>query len=173
MRRSFCQRTSKVPYGTSNLRRLKRYDKINTAPYAKRTARRVAGTPAPQSDRVGRASRTSQAGACRHLEYLYLAVARTKAGRRFRQALGGNRSTPHVNLLPEPIAMFHRIHTHTELRQQIHDDLRIQHPEWVEPNGESSMCLMEELDTLTRLSTNQLSSSWSQCTSHAGDFKEP
>jgi len=27
-----------------------------------------------------------------------------------------------------------------ELRQQIHDDLRIQHPEWVEPNGESSKC---------------------------------
>ena len=23
----------------------------------------------------------------------------------------------------------------TELQQQIHDDLRIQHPEWVEPNG--------------------------------------
>jgi hypothetical protein len=27
-----------------------------------------------------------------------------------------------------------------ELRQQIHDDLRIQHPEWVEPNGESAKC---------------------------------
>ena len=40
----------------------------------------------------------------------------------------------------------------TELRQQIHDELRIQHPELVEPNGESSMYLMEELDTLTRLS---------------------
>jgi hypothetical protein len=30
--------------------------------------------------------------------------------------------------------------TYTELRQQIHDDLRIQHPEWVELNGESPMC---------------------------------
>ena len=50
----------------------------------------------------------------------------------------------------KPIAMSHQIHTYTELRQQIHDDLRIQHPEWVEPNGESSMCLMEVLDTLTR-----------------------
>ncbi len=28
----------------------------------------------------------------------------------------------------------------TDLRQQIHDDLRIQHPEWVLPNGESPMC---------------------------------
>ena len=26
------------------------------------------------------------------------------------------------------------------LRQQIHDDLRKQHPEWVLPNGESPMC---------------------------------
>jgi len=36
--------------------------------------------------------------------------------------------------------MFHQIHTYTELQQQIHDDLRIQHPEWVQPNGESPMC---------------------------------
>ena len=27
-----------------------------------------------------------------------------------------------------------------DLRQQIHDDLRTQHPEWVLPNGESPMC---------------------------------
>ncbi|HVD96525.1 MAG TPA: hypothetical protein VNE84_10370 [Candidatus Limnocylindria bacterium] len=39
-----------------------------------------------------------------------------------------------------------QIHTCPELRQQIHDKLRIQHPEWVEPNGESSMRLMELLD---------------------------
>ncbi len=56
------------------------------------------------------------------------------------------------------MAMSHQIHTYTELRQQIHDDLRIQHPEWVEPNGESPMCdsyesrLTELLDTLTRKS---------------------
>ena len=43
-----------------------------------------------------------------------------------------------------------------QLRQQIHNDLRIQHPEWIEPNGECPECdlyearLMEELDTLTR-----------------------
>jgi hypothetical protein len=52
--------------------------------------------------------------------------------------------------------MYHQIHTYTELQQQIHDDLRIQHPEWIEPNGESPMCdsyesrLTELLDTLTR-----------------------
>ena len=53
----------------------------------------------------------------------------------------------------KPIAVPHQIHTYPELRQQIHDDLRIQHPEWVQPNGESPMCdsyearLMELLDT--------------------------
>ena len=30
------------------------------------------------------------------------------------------------------------------LRQQIHDDLRRQHPEWVLPNGESPMCAAYE-----------------------------
>jgi hypothetical protein len=61
-----------------------------------------------------------------------------------------------LNLLPRPIAMSHPIHTYNELQQQIHDDLRIQHPEWVKPNGESPMCdsyetrLTKMLHTLTR-----------------------
>jgi hypothetical protein len=52
--------------------------------------------------------------------------------------------------------MSQEIRTYAELRQQIHNDLRIQHPEWVEPNGESpkcdsyEACLTEMLDTLTR-----------------------
>src|SRR5947209_396623 len=63
--------------------------------------------------------------------------------------------------LTKPIAVPHQIHTYIELRQQIHHDLRIQHPEWVEPNGESSMCdsyearLMELLDPLTRRGSNE------------------
>ena len=36
--------------------------------------------------------------------------------------------------------MSHQIHTYTELRKQIHDDLRMQHPEWVQPNGEFPKC---------------------------------
>src|SRR5437773_12498058 len=54
------------------------------------------------------------------------------------------------------MAMAHQVHTYTELRQQIHDDLRIQHPEWAQPNGESALCdsyearLTVQLDTLTR-----------------------
>src|SRR6266480_1496730 len=42
--------------------------------------------------------------------------------------------------LPKSIAMSHQIHTYTELRQQIHDDLRVQHPEWVELDGGSPVC---------------------------------
>ena len=38
-----------------------------------------------------------------------------------------------------------RIHSYTELQQQIHDDLPIQHPEWVEPNGNCPTCDSYEL----------------------------
>ena len=54
------------------------------------------------------------------------------------------------------IAMSHQIHTYSDLRQKIHDDLRLQHPEWVQPNGESPICdsyearLMELIGVLTR-----------------------
>ena len=34
----------------------------------------------------------------------------------------------------------HPVHTVAELQQQIHDDLRRQHPEWIEPSGASPMC---------------------------------
>ncbi len=52
--------------------------------------------------------------------------------------------------------MVHQLYTYADLRKQIHDDLRIQHPEWVQPNGESPMCdsyetrLMKTLDVLVR-----------------------
>ena len=45
-----------------------------------------------------------------------------------------------MNISDQPIAMSHEIDTYIELRQQIHDDLRIQHPEWIELNGEAPMC---------------------------------
>ena len=53
------------------------------------------------------------------------------------------------------------IHTYAELRKQIHDDLRVQHPEWVQPDGKSPMCdsyearLMELLDPLIRKRANE------------------
>jgi hypothetical protein len=36
--------------------------------------------------------------------------------------------------------MSQQIHSYSELQQQIHQDLRAQHPEWVEPNGNSPIC---------------------------------
>jgi hypothetical protein len=61
-----------------------------------------------------------------------------------------------VNIPPQ-------IHAYTELLQQIHDDLRFQHPEWVEPNGESPMCdsyearliQLLDIDPLTRRGSNE------------------
>jgi len=56
--------------------------------------------------------------------------------------------------------MYHEIHTYTELQQQIHDDLRIQHPEWVESNDECPRCdsyearLTELLAASTRTGSN-------------------
>jgi hypothetical protein len=76
--------------------------------------------------------------------------------RHSRRALGRIPLAPILNPLARPIAMSHPIHTYAELQQQIHDDLRIQHPEWVKPNGESPMCdsyetcLTRMLDTLKR-----------------------
>ena len=32
------------------------------------------------------------------------------------------------------------LRSYTELQQQIHEDLRIQHPDWVEPNGDCPTC---------------------------------
>ena len=60
-----------------------------------------------------------------------------------------------MNIPDYSIAMSPQIHSDAELRQQIHGNLRMQHPEWVEPNGESSMPLMELLDTLTRRGSNE------------------
>ena len=59
------------------------------------------------------------------------------------------------------MAMAHQVHTYTELRKQIHDDLRIQHPEWVQPNGESPMCdsyearFIELLEALMERGSNE------------------
>lgn len=36
--------------------------------------------------------------------------------------------------------MFRQLQTYADLRKKIHEDLRIQHPEWIQPNGESPLC---------------------------------
>jgi hypothetical protein len=57
--------------------------------------------------------------------------------------------------LSKPSGVPHQAHNYGELRQQIHDDLRIQHPDWVQPDGKCPMCdayearLIELLGPLT------------------------
>ena len=52
------------------------------------------------------------------------------------------------------------VQEYVHLQRQIHDALRKEHPEWVEPNGESPMCdsyetrLMESLNTLPPRGSN-------------------
>jgi hypothetical protein len=82
-----------------------------------------------------------------------LVSLRTKRAHRSTK-LDKRSDATHERLATET-AEYHQIHNYSELRQQIHDDLRIQHPEWVEPDGRSPMCdsyesrLMELLDRLT------------------------
>jgi len=59
------------------------------------------------------------------------------------------------------IAVSSEIHSYRDLLRRIHNDLRIQHPEWVEPNGESPICddyearLTEQLKALARQGANE------------------
>jgi hypothetical protein len=81
--------------------------------------------------------------------------------RTYRQDKLEKSSSAILESFTKPMALPRQIHTYPELRQQIHDDLRIQHPEWVQPNGECPTCdsyearLMELLDTLTRSGSNE------------------
>ena len=95
--REHCQTSNKEAFYEKQKRL--RHDKIKPDPYAKRTARSAAATPALQNNSVGPASRTTDTGASSFLDYPHPAVARThgtNARRRFRQALCGNRSAPHL-----------------------------------------------------------------------------
>ena len=56
-----------------------------------------------------------------------------------------------VESFGKPTAASHEIHTYAELRKQIHNDLRLQHPEWIEPSGESPMCDLYEARLLELL----------------------
>jgi hypothetical protein len=66
-----------------------------------------------------------------------------------------------VESFGKPMAVSHEIHTYAELRQQIHDDLRVQHPEWIQPNGDCPICdsyearLMELLDSFRTTGSNE------------------
>jgi hypothetical protein len=60
------------------------------------------------------------------------------------------------------MTMAHKAHNCADLLQQIRNDLRTQHPEWIQPNGECPMCdsyearLMELLAASIRSGSNEL-----------------
>ena len=62
----------------------------------------------------------------------------------------------------KPMPVPRQIRTYNELLQQIHHELRNQHPEWIQRNGESPICdnyearLTELLETLKRRVSSQL-----------------
>ena len=38
------------------------------------------------------------------------------------------------------MVMTYKLRTYSDLLQKIHNDLRLQHPEWIQPNGECPTC---------------------------------
>jgi hypothetical protein len=85
------------------------------------------------------------------MKFVSLRTIKTK--RAHQKAKSDKPSRGKVEPLDKPVGVPHPVHTFTELKQQIHDDLRVQHPEWIQPNGECPMCdsyearLMELLET--------------------------
>jgi len=67
--------------------------------------------------------------------YAVIQLARRRAHRQhLRAAFWKTLTLPFRTLKPRTLVNY------TGRRQQLHGDLRIQHPEWVESNGESPMC---------------------------------
>jgi len=55
--------------------------------------------------------------------------------------------------------MTHKIFTYADLLRQIREDLRVQHPEWIQANGESPMCDSYEARLLKLLGGSMVSRS--------------
>ena len=47
-----------------------------------------------------------------------------------------------TNAVPK---MMDEIRSYVQLQQQIHDALRVEHPEWIEPNGDCPTCESYEM----------------------------
>ena len=58
----------------------------------------------------------------------------------FGQATMGPTVTINETLQPSASVTFENIRSYTELRKLIRVSLRVQNPEWVEPNGDSPLC---------------------------------
>jgi hypothetical protein len=57
------------------------------------------------------------------------------------------------------MAMRHEVHTYSALLRQIQNDLRLQHPEWIQPNGECPKCDSYEAHLIELLDASRPSKS--------------
>jgi len=117
---------------------------IHRDAYAKRTAGCIATTSASQGDRINSASPTSRAGASIASEELNLVIGALAWHRRESTNPSdfwtGNSPPTHLKPSTKSPIMDHQIHTYAALLRQIHNDLRVQHPDWIQPNGDSPLC---------------------------------
>jgi hypothetical protein len=66
------------------------------------------------------------------------------------------------------MAMAHRVNTYADLVQQVRNDLRLQHPEWIQPNGQCPMCDSYEA-RLIRLLDASMPAAGTPTTGHRDD----
>ena len=71
--------------------------------------------------------------------------------------------------LQQTLVMIDNIRTYADLQKQVHEALRAQHPEWVQPNGESPLCdsyearfaeLLQQLSETDRRRTKSRDFAW-------------
>ena len=71
--------------------------------------------------------------------------------------------------LQQTLGMIDNIRTYADLQKQVHEALRAQHPEWVQPNGESPLCdsyearfaeLLQQLSETGRRRTKSRGFAW-------------
>jgi len=68
--------------------------------------------------------------------------------------------------------MSEQIHSYRELQQQILEDLRIQHPEWIDPNGNCPTCDSYEAGLTELLGLSQPSDAVRRKSSFPGDASD-
>jgi hypothetical protein len=67
----------------------------------------------------------------------FVSLRRKQAHQPSKLAKPSRANRDSLTTAPAPLT---KIHTYAELRQQVRDDLRLQHPEWIQPDGESPIC---------------------------------
>jgi hypothetical protein len=106
-----------------------RHEQINTNSHTKRSAGGADTTSARESDRIG-------ATPC---------VGRAAAGATVSSGVARAAGFGTLNHGIPATVMFANVRSYSKLKQQIHVELRVQHPEWIQANGECPTCEEYEL----------------------------